>query len=297
MFIPPTKPVILVTGSDGQLGQELRHWARDQDEYEILFTNRYTMDVTSPKDVLNIFSKWRPSFCIHCAAYTAVDKAEEEHSQAYLINRDAVQNLVRAAQEVGTKLINISTDYVYHSVQDHPIRETDLCTPKSIYGKSKRAGEKELEQSSVEWINIRVSWLYSSYANNFVKTMLRLGAQREELTIVADQIGAPTYARDLAHDIMNIIQQVLNTNVGVKEHYNYSNAGQTNWADFARAIFSVSKISCTVHETSTEAYGAPAPRPLWSVMDKSKIKTTFDLDITSWKHALTRCLLVIDSVV
>lgn len=293
MFIPPTKPVILVTGSNGQLGREFRYWASNQETYEFLFTSRDSMDVTNLAEVLTIFSKWQPNFCINCAAYTAVDKAEEETELAYAINRDAISNLTKACTETNCILINYSTDYVYDSITGIPILESAPCTPKSVYGQSKRAGETILENSNIKWLNIRVSWLYSSYQNNFVKTMVRLGATKDSLSIVGDQIGTPTYARDLANATMNIIASLQNEEKGLQEHYNYSNHDQTNWADFARLIFQISHSKCIVSNITTEAYGAPAPRPLWSVLNKDKITSTFSLEIPSYEDSLSDCLNIL----
>lgn len=294
MFKASDKPIIIVTGSNGQLGHEFRRIAIEQEEYEFLFTTRESMDITNPEEVQNIFSKWRPQYCINCAAYTAVDKAETEIEEAYAINEKAIQHLIKACNNSATKLINYSTDYIYDSVNDHPIQEDDPSQPRSVYGQSKRAGEIQLENSTIEWINLRVSWLYSTYKNNFVKTMLRLGRERDELSIVSDQIGTPTYARDLAEDTIKIISQIQNNNNGLGRHYNYSNMSTTNWADFARTIFRLENIDCKVLNTTTQAYGAPAPRPLWSIMDKSRILNQWNLELKMWEDSLISCLNDLD---
>lgn len=284
----PKKSVILVTGANGQLGKEFRWLASQQDEFEFLFTSRDTLDVTIPTEVMHIFNKFRPDVCINCAAYTAVDKAESDSENAFLVNSASVKNLVDACQLYQCKLINFSTDYVYDSIIDHAILETDRCEPKGVYGKSKRAGELVLENSTIKWINLRVSWLYSSFNHNFVKTMLRLGDEKDELNIVNDQIGVPTYARDLALDVLNIIKSTsFEESTG---HYNYSHSGQTNWAEYAEEIFKLTKIQCNVNGISTALFGAPAPRPQWSVMSKDKIKTVFKIELRDWKSALKDCL-------
>jgi len=290
MFIASDKPIILVTGGNGQLGQEFRRIATFQEQYELLFTTRESLDITKLDKIQNVFAKWKPNYCINCAAYTAVDKAESEQEAAFQLNEDAIGHLISTCSEQGTKLINYSTDYVYDSIIDRPIQEDDPCTPRSIYGQSKRAGEKLLESSDIDWINFRVSWLYSSFKNNFVKTMLRLGAERDELNIVADQIGTPTYAQDLASDTIKIISQLEKEEVGLRNNYNYSNISTTNWADFARSIFDMASITCKVNDTTTEAYGAPAPRPLWSAMDKSRLLNTFDIELKMWQESLEECL-------
>ena len=286
--ISTDKKVILVTGSNGQLGQELRHLASNQDKFEFLFTQRKTMDISNEDEVNNIFQKFRPDLCINCAAYTAVDLAETHEEEAFRINKFGVENLVKSCREYDCILFNISSDYVYDSVTGRPLMETDICDPKSVYGRSKRAGERVLEDSNITWLNFRTSWLYSVYGNNFVKSMIRLGKSRDVLTIVADQIGAPTYAKDLAADIYRIIQQEISETH--KGHYNYCSMGETNWADFAREIFRINKISCVVENITTEEFGAAAPRPRWSVMSVNKVTSTFNLKIPAWQESLKNCI-------
>lgn len=294
MVIPQPRPIILVTGANGQLGQEFRYLAEQQEVFEFLFTTRATLDISDKEDISLILSKWQPQYVINCAAYTAVDKAEEEIDKAYEINRDGVGTLAKACLQFECKLVHISTDYVYDSITDRPILSSDDCTPKSIYGKSKLGGEEAIAQVGCEHIILRVSWLYSSYAENFVKTMLRLGTERDNLTIVSDQIGAPTYARDLANAIVEIIKEDQSKSLTWKSTYNFSNQGQTNWAEFAEEIFAKANITCEVGKTTTEAYGARAPRPRWSVMDITPIKRDFGIEILSWQDALSNCLSVIN---
>ena len=282
------KSVILVTGSNGQLGKELRDLSSQFEQFEFLFTTRDAMDITDSSNVDLIFQKYKPDYCINCAAYTAVDLAQTDIANAYDINERGVKNLTTACQAVQTTLINISTDYVYDSISDRPIVESDSCQPKGVYAQSKRKGEEILEQSDINWINIRVSWLYSSYNKNFVKTMLKLGAVREQLNIVADQVGAPTYAKDLASAILEII--ISHPGPDQIGHYNFSNSGKTHWADFAREIFKLTNLECQVSEITTKDFGAPAPRPLWSVMSKEKIQSTFDISLSNWKDSLQECL-------
>ena len=282
------KTIILVSGSNGQLGKEFRKWATEQSKFEFLFTSRDTMDISKKDEVIHIFKKFRPDYCINCAAYTAVDQAEEEVDKAFLINESGLGNLIDACHTFNCKLFNYSTDYVYDSINDRPLLESDPCHPKSIYGQSKRAGELLLEKSNIQWVNIRVSWLYSSFNKNFVKTMLRLGVSKAALTIVSDQIGSPTYSNDLAGITMAFINSNKEEHFG--HHYNFSNEGETNWCDFAAAIFEETNIPCVVSETTTEAYGAPAPRPLWSVLSKEKIKNALGIEIRSWRTALQSCL-------
>ncbi len=284
----PEKKVILVTGANGQLGQEFRYLAAQQDEYEFLFTHRDTLDISNMADVMLIFQKFRPDYCINCAAYTKVDQAESESELAYLINSKALSNLVHVCQIYSARLIHYSTDYVYDSITGRPISEEDECNPQSLYGKSKRAGEMVLQESNIEWLCLRVSWLYSSYGQNFVKTMLRLGKERSILNVVNDQVGSPTYARDLARSTIEIIRS--GDKSAYKKFYNYSNSGTTDWASFAREIHILSGIDCTIKGISTVAYGALAPRPEWSVLSHDKVTKKFNLSIPDWKASLKECL-------
>jgi len=284
----PPKKVILVTGSNGQLGKEFRRIAEHQDTYEFLFTSRDTLNVTDADAVLNIFRKFRPDYCINCAAYTAVDNAEKEVELAYLVNSEAVSHVINGCSIYNCALIHYSTDYVYDSVVGSPINECDPQTPRGVYGKSKLAGELVLSKSNIDWICFRASWLYSSYNHNFLKTMIRLGKSKDAIHVVNDQIGAPTYARDLALDTIRII-----THYDLKEltgFYNYSNAGTTHWAEYARKIFEYGELQCAVHAISTEAYGAPAPRPAWSVLDKTKAQQMLDIQLRGWKESLQECM-------
>ena len=277
---------ILVTGSEGQLGGEFRKLAEELEDYQFFFTDVNDLDITHSGEVVAYFREHEPDFCINCAAYTAVDKAESEADLAYKINSEAVKHLTIACQLTGCKLIHFSSDYVYDSVTDRPILETDACTPKSVYGLSKRASEEVLEASNIDWICLRISWLYSTRGHNFVKTMTRLGIERDELTVVSDQIGAPTYAEDLAAAVMTIIE----ADTGYRQHYNFSNGGKTNWAEFAREIMKIQEIQCKISKTTTAAYGAAAPRPLWSILSHNKIYETFGIVISPWKASLRRCI-------
>ncbi len=287
----PEKKTILVTGGNGQLGKELRSMAKGQEQFEFIFSSRDTLDISDQAEVYNAIKKFSPQYVINCAAYTNVDKAESESEQAFLINSTAVNHIVGAIKIYGGKLIHFSTDYVYDTVIDSPIKEDDPCEPKSVYGKSKRAGELVLEACDIDWINIRVSWLYSSFNHNFVKTMLRLGAERDSLSIVNDQIGTPTYTKDLADVVYKMIEK--DDTSKMKSHYNFSNTGVTNWAAFAKEIFKQTRINCKVGHTTTEAYGAPAPRPLWSVMSKEKIVDNFDIKLKDWQESLSACLSLV----
>ena len=275
---------IVVTGANGQLGQEfqkLRH-----EEFRFTFLGSTELDITNSRDVTNTISTLNPDIIINCAAYTAVDQAEQEVDQAFSINDHGANNLAIIAEQLQTKLIHISTDYVYHIDKDSPLIESDSCNPLGIYGKSKRAGELSIISQLDNHLIIRVSWLYGAQRNNFVKTMIKLGKEREELNIVSDQYGAPTYSRDLVRAIIDIIQSHSNI-TGI---YNYCNRGKTTWMEFAKEIFDYCKIECKVSGINTSAYGAPAPRPLWSVMSTDKIQNLLSKEIPHWKESLADCL-------
>ena len=283
---------ILVTGSKGQLGSELRALSENNEDFEFLFTDRSTLDISSKAAIDQVISDFNPDFLINAAAYTAVDKAETEIESAQMVNAIAVRNLAEACAKHSTWFIHISSDYVYHLVTDQPLREDYMTSPQGIYAKTKLEGEQILIDSDADFTIMRTSWVYSYFGHNFVKTMLRLGQTKEELTIVADQIGSPTYAKDIADSLIKMVEVICESEEKkeFKGVFNYSNEGTTHWADFARKIFEIENISCEVKETTTEEYGAPAPRPKWSVLDKSRISKTFGLEIIDWETSLKHCL-------
>jgi dTDP-4-dehydrorhamnose reductase len=275
---------IIVTGANGQLGQEFQKVTNP--DLEFTFLSRTQLDITDTEKVHDAIEQIKPDVIINCAAYTAVDRAEEEVGQAFKINDHGSNNLAITADRLSAKLIHISTDYVYHIEKDTPLVETDICNPQGIYGKSKRAGELSIASQLENHIILRVSWLYGTQQKNFVKTMLRLGADRDALNIVNDQIGAPTYTGDVVEAITKLIKEKDE----LQGIYNYCNTGTTNWCDFAQEIFKQADISCNVSGISTEAYGAPAPRPLWSVMSTDKISEALDITIPHWSDSLSTCL-------
>ena len=278
---------IVVTGANGQLGLEFQKII--DPALDFTYLSRKLLDITDADKVHDVIAKIKPDVIINCAAYTAVDRAEEEVAQAFKINDHGANNLAQTADRLSAKLIHISTDYVYHIDKDTPLVESDLCDPKGVYGKSKRAGELSITSQLENHAILRVSWLYAAQQNNFVKTMLRLGAERDSLSIVNDQIGAPTYAGDVVEAIIELIKNEADFS-GI---YNYCNVGQTNWCDFAQEIFRQANISCAVTGITTEAYGAPAPRPLWSVMSTDKITNILDTAIPHWTESLNKCLNVL----
>ena len=278
---------VLVTGSSGQVGNEIKAISSDY-SYNFFFTDRNNIDITS-KDSIKEFCKTNNiNVIINCAAYTAVDKAQSDEINADLINRKAVKKLALVSQELNIKLIHISTDYVFDGKNFKPYCEEFQTNPQSIYGKTKLDGENEMRDiNPLNSIIIRTSWVYSYYGNNFVKTMLRLGKEKEELGVIFDQIGTPTYAKDLAKIILDIVPQIDNQKV---EIYNYSNEGVLSWYDFAKEIMKMAKLNCKINPIETYQYPTPAKRPHFSLLNKSKIKSKFNLEIPYWKDGLDDCL-------
>ncbi len=281
---------VLVTGKNGQVGQSIDAIKSAYPEMHIRTLDRSMLDLDDEASIQNAIKSYPCDYFINTAAYTAVDKAEDETALAFSANGMALYHITQCLSP-STKVIHLSSDYLYHNDPKRPLKESDPCLPKGIYAQSKLQGEQFLEDAVHASVIIRTSWVYSEFGHNFVKTMLKLGATKTALNIVADQIGSPTYAVDIAALILDIIQKSENGH-GFKEGiYNFSNSGETNWADFARTIFKLKNLSCVVNNTTTEAYGAKAPRPLWSVMDKSKIQETYGIKLKSWEESLQECLL------
>jgi dTDP-4-dehydrorhamnose reductase len=278
---------ILITGSNGQLGSEIKELSSKYD-YNFFVTDRTNIDITSKDDIKSFCEKNSINVIINCAAYTAVDKAQSDEINADLINRKAVKKLALVSQELNIKLIHISTDYVFDGKNFKPYCEEFQTNPQSIYGKTKLDGENEMRDINPKnSIIIRTSWIYSYYGNNFVKTMLRLGKEKEELGVIFDQIGTPTYAKDLAKIILDIVPQIDNQKV---EIYNYSNEGVLSWYDFAKEIMKMAKLNCKINPIETYQYPTPAKRPHFSLLNKNKIKSTFNIEIPYWKDGLDDCL-------
>ena len=278
---------ILVTGSMGQLGSEIKELSLNYN-YNFFFTTRDDIDITSKDSIKEFCQTNSINVIINCAAYTAVDKAQSDIENADLVNRKAVKKLSIIAKELNIKLIHISTDYVFDGKNFKPYVEEFQTNPQSVYGKTKLDGENELlDINPLNSIIIRTSWVYSYYGNNFVKTMLRLGKEKEELGVIFDQVGTPTYAKDLAITILDIVPQIENSKV---EIYNYSNEGVLSWYDFAKEIMKMAKLNCKVKAIETYQYPTPAKRPHFSLLNKSKIKSKFNLEIPYWKDGLDDCL-------
>ncbi|MFZ4520668.1 MAG: dTDP-4-dehydrorhamnose reductase [Bacteroidales bacterium] len=279
---------ILVTGSNGQLGNELRTLAADHPDDHFIFTDVAELDITSEEAIEALVLKDRPEAIINCAAYTAVDKAEQEDNLAFLINATAVGNLARVASRFNALLIHISTDYVFDGKGYKPYIEDDPTNPVSLYAKSKHAGEQQVQSYATRAIIIRTSWLYSEFGHNFVKTILKYGKERGQLNVVFDQTGTPTYARDLAKAILLILAS--KQAVSGVEVLHYSNEGVASWYDFAKTIVEISGISCKISPIETKDYPLPAVRPFYSVFNKSKIKQRYSLEIPYWKDGLKECM-------
>ena len=278
-------PNILVTGSNGQVGSEIRELALEGTFY---FTDRDTLDI-GDKDAVEKFCHENDiDTIINCAAYTAVDRAEEDVENADRINHLAVKQLAEIAKDEEIRLVHISTDYVFDGTNFKPYVESDMTKPNGVYGSTKLAGEEALKAvNPANAIIIRTSWVYSSFGANFVKTMLRLGKDREALGVIFDQVGTPTYARDLAKTILDILPKIKSSDV---EIYNYSNEGVLSWYDFAKEIMKMAKIECTINPIETKEYPTPAKRPHYSLLNKAKIKETFNIEIPYWKESLDACL-------
>ena len=280
---------ILVIGKNGQLGKSIHRLVvntRQADDF--IFVDREGMDLSKNESITNYFNGKKFDIIINCAAYTAVDKAEEEVELANQINHLAVRQLVQIAKKQRAKLIHISTDYVFDGESDKPYTETDAVNPVNVYGKTKLAGEKEVQKvMPTNAIIIRTSWVYSEYGNNFVKTMLRLGKERNELNVVNDQIGSPTYAIDLASAILEIIKKKeFRESDQATKIYHYSNEGEISWYEITKEIFKIAKIDCKVSPIITQQYPTPAKRPRNTLMNKEKIVRTFSMDTSSWKESL-----------
>ncbi|OCL91243.1 dTDP-4-dehydrorhamnose reductase [Aliarcobacter thereius] len=278
---------ILVTGANGQVGSEIKELSINY-PYKFFFTTRTDFDITDKNSIKEFCQKNNINVIINCAAYTAVDKAESDIDNADLVNRKAVKKLSLVAKELNIKLIHISTDYVFDGKNHKPYIEEFQTNPQGVYGKTKLDGELELLNiNPLNSIIIRTSWVYSYYGNNFVKTMLRLGHDKKELGVIFDQVGTPTYAKDLALTILNIIPQIENSKV---EIYNYSNEGVLSWYDFAKEIMRMAKLDCKINPIETFEYPTPAKRPHFSLLNKSKIKQKFNIKIPYWKDGLDDCL-------
>lgn len=277
---------VLVTGGNGQLAACIKDVCVDKSELEVTYTSVSDLDITNKQQVDQFFAKHNFDWCINCAAYTAVDQAESDIDLARKVNKDGAKHLAEACKAHQVKLIHVSTDFVFDGKSTKLYSEEDKTNPLGIYGLTKREGEQAIAETFGDYFIIRTSWLYSEHANNFMKTMLRLAESRTELSVVADQIGTPTYATDLAEVMMKIVTG-NSSDFGL---YHYSNEGVASWYDFAYAIFELQKTSIHLSPIKTVEYPTPAERPKFSVMDKAKIKQTFKIEIPHWRSSLIRAI-------
>ena len=291
LFFEALQKNVLVTGANGQLGSELKRLEdiNPNENFKFFFTDVGTLDITDIDSLDDYVKRNSIKYIINCAAYTAVDKAEDDVEFCYKINRDAVINLGTVAADNKAKMIHVSTDYVFDGTGNRPYVETDPVNPQSVYGKSKQEGEAELQKVCPDAVIIRTAWLYSIYGNNFVKTMIRLGKECDELNVVADQTGTPTNAADLANAIGKILEYSIGNEFkgGI---YHFSDEGVTTWYDFTLAIHKDAGVTCKVNPITTDQYPTKAARPKYSVLDKTKIKETFGINIPSWEDSLAVCV-------
>lgn len=277
---------ILITGRHGQLGSELHDLKESYPQHQMVFVDREEMDLSNPEQIVEVLNTEKPQIIVSAGAYTAVDKAESDQELCDAVNHIAVKTIGAWAAENNAKVIHISTDYVFDGTSETPLKETDAPDPINVYGLTKLHGEQALRASGANHVIIRTAWVYSVYGANFVKTMIRLMSEREEIGVVADQVGTPTYARDLASTIM----QVIEAPEFVQGVYHYSNEGKISWHDFAVAIKEIKGFSTKVNAINSDAFPTPAKRPNFSLLDKSKIKETYKVAVPDWKTSLEEML-------
>lgn len=277
---------IVITGASGQLGKELQVISSAYPEFNFIFLSKEDLPIDHNDEVQQFFLRTQPAYCINCAAYTAVDKAESQKDIAFLINAQSTGSLAAICQSSGVKLIHISTDYVFDGNSSKPLKEEDPTSPINVYGASKLKGEELALQNNDDTIIIRTSWLYSSFGNNFVKTMIRLMKEKDSVNVINDQLGSPTYAADLSKTIM----QIISSEKFLKGIYHYSNEGEITWYDFALAIRALTGSACKVNPIPTSQYPTAAKRPSYSLLDKTKIKAVYGVDIPFWNSSLAKCI-------
>jgi dTDP-4-dehydrorhamnose reductase len=281
---------ILITGCKGQLGCDLQKAATTHTALQSLCTDIDTLDLTQEEAVRSFILDYHPDFIIHCAAYTAVDKAEDDEEKASLLNTNVVEYITGPAEDINARFIHISTDYVFDGMKNTPYLEDDKVNPQSVYGRTKLLGEKAALKYENSMI-IRTAWLYSTGENNFVNTMLKMGSERSDINVVNDQYGSPTYSADLAEALLSIVSMVVGGEKPfVPGIFHYSNEGVCTWFDFARRIMQLAHLDCRIHPVDTAGYPTKAARPKYSVLSKDKIKTIYGLTVPAWEDALRRCL-------
>jgi dTDP-4-dehydrorhamnose reductase len=282
----------LILGASGQLGQCLRKVAAEKKIDTLYFPDEGEANILDTGQLAGLFTQQQPEYVINCAAYTAVDKAEDDVEVCRNVNKTGALNAAELCKKFSAKLIHVSTDFVFEGNGHDLLREDDLAKPVNVYGLTKLEGEQDVAAALSEHFIIRTSWLYSEYGSNFVKAMLKFGSERDELNVIADQVGTPTYAIDLATVILHIIES-RSSDYGV---YHYSNEGVTSWYDFAMGVFDISRTEVKVNPIPTSQYPTRAVRPRFSVMDKTKIKLAFGIEIPYWRKSLERCLMALNKV-
>lgn len=288
-FMTELGKTVFVTGAGGQLGSEIREICHRFPNYRFQFFTHSDLNIASANEVAAKFGAAEGDIIINAAAYTAVDRAEDEPDEAGKVNYLGPANLAELARKTGCLLIHISTDYVFDGQSSRPYKEEDPARPRNVYGVTKLKGEEAILRSNARSLIIRTSWLYSSFGRNFVKTMLDLGSKRNSLSVVFEQAGSPTYARDFAETILNIMQRVP-ADLALPQIYHYSNEGLISWYDFAKSIFELAGMNCQVVPVEIKDYPVRAMRPVYSVMNKGKIKRDFQIAIPYWRDSLRRCL-------
>lgn len=284
---------VLVLGKTGQLAHELQAVASDWPGLQLAFVGRDLLDFTSPKFagmISTMLKELQPFIVVNAVAYTAVDKAEEEPQLATQVNAHAVVELAQACAQLAIPLVHVSTDFVFNGNSNRPYKPGDLTDPLGEYGQSKLAGEQAIIESGCNGAIVRTSWLYSSYGNNFVNTIRRIASEREEIKVIAEQVGSPTYANDLAQALLNLVTTYANKPVQELELYHFANAGVASWYDLASAVVELGEISCNIIPISVEEYPLPAPRPYYSVLDSNDIVRSFSLKNNHWRQSLVKCL-------
>ena len=288
------KPVILVSGKNGQLGHALQTLAPAYTAYDFVFLSREELDLSKPATLKDLFDRYYPAYFINCAAYTAVDKAESDQQTAWLVNSETVGQIAVQCNFHNTKLIHISTDYVFNGNGDKPYKEDEQTDPINYYGYTKWLGEKMALENNPQSVIIRTSWVYSYHGANFVKTMLRLMKERPEIKVVSDQLGSPTYAFDLAEAILVIVNKLQSTEVATASNlygiYHFSNSGIISWHQFASTIKDIAGFNCIVHAIPSSNYPTPAKRPFYSAMNTTKIQNSFGVQLKDWKESLQACI-------
>jgi len=286
---------ILITGSNGQLGSEIKRIASNYKNWNFIYRDLPALDITNLDQIKSLIQEENIKAIVNCAAYTAVDPAESNKALAYAVNVEGAKNLAIAANDYNAKLIHISTDFVFDGKYHLPYIESDLPNPLSVYGITKLEGEQKVLEILPSSIIIRTAWLYSAYGNNFVKTMQRLGRERDKLSVIFDQVGTPTWAADLAQTILVILKQLEEGN-SEKGIYHFSNEGVASWYDFAVEIMELSQIECNVSPIETKEYPTPAPRPSYCVLNKAEIKSDFGISIPHWKESLKKCIFQLNKM-